>query len=245
MADRPLPTLSPVTTVEAPRSDGSPAAWLDEGEVSPQWAPPTGDPVRRTRVPGSLVYGGVVLALVLVMAGGWGAGGFDRRTDLIRPVEPGAVISTGPFELSFAEATAQQLLDTNGAVTEWEIVMIGQARTTGDVTIAPTYSGSEGMFTVWDPAAGILVSPKGASIGDYTPSFGGNERSLLAPGLPATGYRLSATFPADYRPGPTIRLLVADLVYRAKYLTSDEEAWDDQASGSGLDLPLRVLPKKT
>ena len=46
-ADRPLPTLSPVTTVEAPRGDGPPAAWLDEGKVSPEWAPPTGDPVRQ------------------------------------------------------------------------------------------------------------------------------------------------------------------------------------------------------
>ena len=30
-----------------PPRDGPPAAWLDEGKVSPEWAPPTGDPVRQ------------------------------------------------------------------------------------------------------------------------------------------------------------------------------------------------------
>jgi hypothetical protein len=235
-----------VTAAETVRPDGPPSGtWLDEGQVSPQWAPPAGDPVRRPRVPGALVYGGVVLVLVLLLAAVWGAGGFKQRTDLIRPVQPGALISTGPFELSFTEATAQQLLDSKGVVTEWEIVVIGQARTTGDVSIAPTYFGADGIFTIQDLAANITATPKSATIGDDTPTFGSNERSLLAPGLPATGYRLKVTLPASYQPGPTIRLLVADQVYRAKYLTTDEEAWDDQASGTGLHLPLRVVPPKT
>ena len=142
----------PVTATETALPDGPPAAWLDEGEVSPEWAPPAGNPVRRPRVRGSLIYGGVVLALVLVIAVLWSAGGFGQRTDLLRPVEPGAVFSTGPFELTFTEATAQQKLETDG-VMKWEIVVIGRARNTGDVTMAPPTSDPTTYSRSRTPAA--------------------------------------------------------------------------------------------
>lgn len=226
--------------MQAPRGDGSPAAWLDEGEVSPEWAPPAGDPVRRPRVPGSLVYGGVVLALLLVVAVVWGAGGFDRRTDLLRPVEPGALISTGPFEFTFTEATAQA---NSGVVPTWEIVVIGQARTTGDETIAPKYSGNDSMFAIRDLATNTTADPKSVGIGGQN-ELGISSRRFLAPGLPPTAYRLTFDVPATYQPGPTIRLGVMDLVYEARYLTSDEEGWFNGTYGSRLDLPVRVLPQK-
>lgn len=66
----------------------------------------------------------------------------------------------------------------------------------------------------------------------------------MTPNLPPTGYRLTFPLPAEFRPGPTIRLGVADLVYEAKYLTTDEKAWNNDLRGSRIDLPLRVLPPK-
>ena len=200
-----------------------------------------GSPVRRSRVPGSLIYGGVLLALVLSIAVVWGAGGFGRRTDLLRPVEPGALITTGPFEFSFTEATAQQQLDADGAATKWKIVVTGQARTTGDETIAPNYFGDFGMFVIRDPASTTTAVPDSAAIGDVEGS-GYTLRTDLVPGLPPTGYRLTFTLPVGYQPGPTIRFGVFDLVYVDRYLLIDEKAWRNGTYASRLDLPVRVLP---
>jgi hypothetical protein len=234
-----------VTATEAVRPEGPPSGvWLDEGEISRDWAPPAGDPVRRPRLPGSLIYGGVLLVLVLITAAVWGAGGFGQRTDLLRPVEPGAPISSGPFELVFTEATAQQQRDPNGGDTKWEVVAIGRARNTGDVSMAPFWSGPENLFAIKDPGSNLTAEPASVDIGDDPDRIGIYSRSQLTPGLPATGYRIAFTLPADFRPGPTIRLGVADLVYEAKYLTNDEKDWNAKMYGSRVDLPLRELPAK-
>ena len=222
--------LAPVTGV-----------WVDEGEVSSDWAPPAGDPVRRSRLPGSLIYGGVVLALVLLIAVVWGAGGFGKRTDLLRPVEPGATFRTGPYEFAFTEATAQQQLDADEKPTTWEIVVIGQARTTGDETIAPSYFGDGGMFALRDLASDTIVSAKSTAIGEIN-AQGSSPRMHLVPGLPLTGYRLIFELPLSYQPGPTIRFGVVDLVYETRSLISGEKGWGNGTYASRLDLPVRVLP---
>ena len=231
----------PVTATQTERPEGPPrATWLDEGEVNPQWAPPGGDPVRRSPVPGSLVYGGVVLALVLTIAPVSAFGGFDRRTDLLRPVQPGTLISTGPFELSFTEATAQRLTDSKETVI-WKIVVIGQARTTSDETIAAKHFGSASMFAIRDLATNTTAEPKSATIGEPD-ELGLSSRSSLAPGLPPMEYRLTFELPASYQPGTVLRLAVMDLEYAARYLTSEEEGWFNEIGGSRLDLPVRVRP---
>jgi hypothetical protein len=222
-------------------AEGLSGVWLDEGEVSAQWAPPTGEPVRQSRVPGSLIYGGVVLALVLTIALVWGLGGFGKRTDLLRPVEPGALISTGPFEFRFTEATAQQQRDSNGVVTKWQIVVIGQARTTGNETIAPKYDGDYGMFVIRDMASTATATAESATIGDQE-GIGDVVRTRLVPGLPLTPYQLSFPLPASYQPSPTIRFGVFDLVYKDPYLLEDQKEWRNGTYASRLDLPVRVLP---
>jgi hypothetical protein len=232
----------PVTGTATERPEGPPAAaWLDEGEVNPEWAPPAGDPVRRPPVSGPLVYGGVMLALLLLLAVVWGAGGFNQRTDLLRPIEPGMLISTGRFEFTFTEATAQQQRDLDGNITTWEIVVIGQARTTGDETIAPTYFGDGGMFALRDLTSGTIVSAKSAMIGEVN-ARGFSPRQHLVPGLPPTGYRLIFELPVSYQPGPTIRFGLIDQVYETRYLVTEEEGWGNGTYGYRLDLPLRVLP---
>jgi hypothetical protein len=231
----------PVIGTETTRREGPSGTWLDEGEVSPAWPAPAGNPARRPRVPGSLVYGGVVLALVLLIAIVWRAGGFAQRTDLLRPVEPGAIISTGPYEFSFTEATAQQQPDFNRGAPTWQIVIIGRARNLSDTSLIPPTLGGQSMFAIKDRASGLSAEPSNQQIGDASDKLGLYSRSALSPGLPSIGYRLVFPMPAEFRPGPTILLGVSDLVYRSKYLTNDKKAWDTALYGSRIDLPLRIL----
>lgn len=219
---------------------GRTPAWLDEGEVSPAWAPPAGAPLRGSRLRGPLVYGLILLSVALVVGLLQLAGGFGRRTDLLTPVGPGTPIGTGPYELTFTEATAQPIRSTDGATTGWEVVAIGSARTTGEEAMAPSWFGSDSVFALRDPAGTAPANPSGVDIGDLIDGRGSGRRDLT-PGLPATGYRVRFDLPADFRPGASIRLAVADLVYDARYLTTDEKAWHNGPYGWRLDLPLRVL----
>ncbi len=232
----PAPYTDPVTVTGTTHPERSATAWLDEGKVNGGWAPPAGNPVRPPRVSGSLVYGGVLLLLVLLLITVWSLGGFGRRTDLLRPVQPGALISTGPFEFTFGEATAQRQRDNT-----WKIVVIGQARTTQDESIAPKYFGEYGMFVLRDPVTRTTALPDQATVGDQV-GAGDAGRIDLVPGLPLVPYRLTFPLPASYQPGRTIVFAVFDVVYEDTYLLTDEKQWHNGTYASRLDLPVRELP---
>ena len=51
------------------------------------------------------------------------------------------------------------------------------------------------------------------------------DRQQFTPGLPLSAYAVVFKYADNYRPGPTIRLAVSELVYGTHYLTSDEEGW--------------------
>jgi hypothetical protein len=229
-----------VSTVPTATSE-RPAAWLDEGGVNPEWAPPAGDSIHPSRVRRGLVYGGTVLSLLLVVGLLYLAGGFEKRTDLLEPVPPGELIVTGPYELRFTEATAQPDTNTDGKVEGWKVVAIGEARNTGDETMAPSVFGSDSVFAIKDPASPLTAA---ADLADFGPSTGYSvfARQHLAPGLPPIAYRVTFKLPPEYRPGGTIQLAVAELRYESPYLTSDEKKWDNGLFGFRLDLPLRELP---
>ena len=80
--------------------------WLDEGQVDPSWSAPSAPPRRSALPPGALsaLVAAVLVALVLPT---WVLGGFERRTDLLRPTAVGTLVTTGPYELRFTRATAQ------------------------------------------------------------------------------------------------------------------------------------------
>ena len=188
-----------------------------------------------------MVYGGTLLSLLLLIGLIYLAGGFEKRTDLLEPVQPGDLIVTGPYELRFTEATAKPDKEADGKLRGWDVVVIGQARNTGDETMAPSVFGSDSVFAVKDAASALTAE---ASTADFGSSVGYTvfDRRHLAPGLPPTDYRVTFELPPEYRPGTVIHLAVAKLVYEDPYLTTDEETWDNGLFGYRLDLPLRELP---
>ena len=231
------------TTPTARRARQS--AWLDEGDVNAEWSAPAGEPVHPSRVRRGLVYGGVLLSLALVVGLLYVAGGFKKRTDLLEPVEPGALIVTGPYELRFTEATAQPETDVDGKVEGWKVVAIGQARNTGDESMAPSLLGNDSVFAVKDPASALTAEAYSADIGSSPGGFSVYDRQHLAPGLPLIEYRVTFKLPPEYQPGSTVSLAVAELVYEDPYLTTDEKTWDNGLFGFRVDLPLRTLPAES
>ncbi len=222
-----------------------PGAWLDEGDVNPEWAAPAGEPIHPSHVRRGLVYGGVLLSLALVVGLLYLAGGFQKRTDLLERVEPGALIVTGPYEFRFTEATAQPETNTDGKVEGWEVVAIGQARNTGDESMAPSLLGNNSVFAVKDPASALTGEAYTADLGSSPGGFGVFDRQHLAPGLPPIDYRVTFKLPPEYQPGTTVTLGVAELVYESPYLTTDEKTWDNSLFGFRVDLALRILPARS
>ena len=131
----------PVQT--APTQSQHSAASADPGTVDPNWTPPedpakTGAPARIARkpIPAAALFGCILIALALLV--GWDArtGGFKKRTDLLKTTPPGTLITSGPYEFRFTEATAQHKKDFGGA-PYWEVVIIGEGRTTGTESSSP------------------------------------------------------------------------------------------------------------
>ena len=153
-AGRGTPAAYTEARVDHPdREPGPAAAWLDEGEVNPEWTPPAGDPIHPSRVRRGLVYGARA-ALRWPWSSGCStspAGSRSGPTCWSRS-RPAHLIVTGPYELRFTEATAQPETDADGKLEGWEVVAIGQARNTGDETMAPSVFGNDSVFAVKDPA---------------------------------------------------------------------------------------------
>ena len=215
---------------------------VDPGGVDPGWPPPSGpsgsDATGRKTIPAWLVYSSILLVLVLLVVAVWAFGGFERRTDLLKTVPPGALITTGPYELRFTEATAQHKKDFDGSLY-WEVVMIGEGRTTGNESISPNYMAGSGMFVSKDDVTQQVSEPHMARMGDGD----GSDRHDFAPGLPLVPYSVIFKYADSYRPGPTIRFAVWDLVYGTHYLASEEEGWHNGTYGQQYYLPVRVLPE--
>ena len=123
--------------------------------------------------------------------------------------------------------------------------MIGQARTTGDETIAPNYFGDDGMFAARRLASGEIVRAKSAAIGDDDEL---RQQSTDSPGPGPAADRV----PADLRAGAQLPAGAHHPARRRRiwstsdaHLISDEKGWNNGTYASRLDLPVRVLPPET
>jgi hypothetical protein len=186
------------------------SSFVDRSRPPPPSGPSGSDaPVRKT-IPASLVYGWIFLVLVLLVVTVWGFGGLKRRTDLLRTVPVGTLLTTGPYEFRFTEATAQHKKNYHDTFY-WEVVMVGEGRTIGTESISPSYTGNGWMFISKDDASQEIAMPDSMRMGESQ----GFTRYRFTPGLPLSPYSVVFKYKDSYRPGPTIRFVVWDLVYGA------------------------------
>ena len=200
----------PVQT--APTQSQHSAASADPGTVDPNWTPPedpakTGAPLHVSpsrRQPCS----DASLSLALCCGCDLGFGGFKKRTHLQKSTPPGTLITSGPYEFRFTEATAQHKKDFGGA-PYWEVVIIGEGRTTGTESSSPKYFGADSMFVSKDDGTEQVVVSESVRMG----AGRSYDRHQFTPGLPLSAYAVVFKYADNYRPGPTIRFGVSELVY--------------------------------
>lgn len=181
----------------------------------------------------------MLVVLALLVGGFWGFGGFEKRTDIQRPVAPGQRFITGPYELSFTEATVQRAKDPATGGPVWKVTVLGEGRTTAKESTSPEIVGTgNAMFALKDPGTGQVAVPTSSRLG-ADDSF---DRLNFTPGLPSIPYAVVFNLDRNYRPGPVLRFGVIDLVYGTHLLTSDEKVWHNGFYLNVIPLPVRVLP---
>ncbi len=223
-----------------PTDSATSRVWLDEGEVDATWSPPDAQPPEQAVRP-VLTYGGIGLALVLVVALVWGLGGFDRRTDALLDTPVGTTVTTGPYQLRFTEATAQQRTDNQGEVS-WRVSVRGEGLTTGTTTIAPDYLGDDGMFAAKDRATGEVQTPEGQTFRPGGATFGG----AFTPGLPMQPLAIQFDFTKDYRPGTDLTFVVFQLeLSDTSLLGNQDERWNNTDTAYRFQVPVTELPPAT
>jgi hypothetical protein len=146
-------------------------------------------------------------------------------------------VHDGPYEFRFTAATAQRKKDFDGTFY-WRVTMIGEGRTTGKESISPSYLPNSGMFVSKDDGTQQITMPDSVRMGNE-----GYDRHRFTPGLPLIPYSVVFKYDDTYRPGPTIRFVVWDVVYGKHFLASDEEGWHNGRYGYQFYLPVRVLPE--
>lgn len=234
----------------APTGSPGPSTWTDDQAPDPRWPAPTpgvgptvaedhpavaAEPRRGPRA--ALVWGAIGLALVLVVVAVWGLGGFDRRQDLFIPVEPGQVVTVGPYELAFTEATVQYVLEDK----VYEVQAVGTGRTTGEESIAPSSLAGSSFSYAQDP-----ISREIQRVDRYR--FGPGEEITLRPKafVPGLGpIPFVAQFKFTARPGERIRLVLFNQEFSDKSVFGNQDPiWNNTNSGYDLALPLTRLPDR-
>jgi hypothetical protein len=181
---------------------------------------------------GRVVTAVAAVVLLALLGGVWAAGGFGYRQDLFTPVDPGALVRSGPFELTLTEATVQHKTSSDG----YEVTVLGTARTTGDESISPAI-GSGGFVFAQDRATREVQPASSFRLG-ATDSFFGPDS--LTPGLPPVPVAASFRFPTA--PAGPLRVVVYEQEFTTAYVLSDELAWRSTRKGAELMLPVRRLP---
>lgn len=187
---------------------------------------------RRGRSRGTLTVATLSLVTVVVLV--WALGGFGYRQDLFTATGPGSLITTGPYEFRFTEATVQHRRQGN----DYQVVVSGEGRTTGDTSIQPM-TGDAGFLGAQAKATREFRSSYAVNLGraDYSSL----RLRFFTPGLAPVPVFVTFQFSAD--PGDAVRMIVFGQRYTTPYVFGSEEGWQQTRSASHLLLPLRVLPE--
>jgi hypothetical protein len=203
------------------------AAALDEAAAEEEARAKAAARLRRGRIATAVVVGVLVLVVGVVAL----LGGFERRKDLVTRVEVGSVITTGPYEVTLASGTVQHTTSQD----EWDVVVTGTARTTGDTSIAPR-TGNNAFVYAKDVRSGEAQPLYYSRIGQTS---GIENLDTLTPGLPPVPWALTFRFKAD--PGDDILLAVFQQEYTTPYIFGDEKGWVPTADASTMTMPLERL----
>jgi hypothetical protein len=187
---------------------------------------------------GWLLSAGLVVGLAALVTLIWGLGGFERRTDLLRSTVPGTLITVGPYELTFDEATAQRR-ERFDDTFYWQLTVVGSGRTTGDESLAPRI-GETGTFVSKDTRSGETQVPSGIRYG-VAASF--TDGARFTPGLPPVPVRVEFEYDDVYLPDATLRFVVFQLEFEDNSLIGGQDkTWNKTNHGFDHLLPVRVLP---
>lgn len=174
------------------------SVWLDTDPLETDWRSPD----RGLRI-GRLLLA-VLLVLTLVAGALWASGGLRERTDERIFVEPGVVFESGPFQLSFESARIWEVKYGDGPREEWKVRVYGFGRTTGD----RSRSLSSRHAAIGRMGSGTAEEATVSAVGQYR-DFGAE----FQPGMAMTSVELDVDLPADFEPGDTIDLAVANLEF--------------------------------
>jgi len=179
------------------------------------------------------------LAVLVVVGLVVGLGGFDRRTDTLRPATLGAEIDSHNLIFTLTGATLQAVARLDGA-TEWKVEVAGRVRNPNEEALAPVL-GPSGNFILHDASSGLTAEPESVTLGVSS------RRYLVPPGNTAMPLTIDFTLPADYAPQAVIEIAVAPMEHTANTvlgLGDGELVWnlDSAAAMSLVQLPLTRLP---
>ncbi|HEY3337855.1 MAG TPA: hypothetical protein VGK18_05095 [Propionicimonas sp.] len=180
-----------------------------------------------------------LLAVLVVIGLVVGLGGFARRTDMLRPAEPGTEIDSHNLVFTINTATLQAVAPITGD-TEWKVQVYGLVRNPGDEALAPIL-GPNGNFVLHDATSGLIAEAETVTLG------ASGRRALVPPGNTTLPMTIDFTLPAGYAPQAEVELAVAQMEHTANAvlgLNDGELVWniDSYAPASLLRLPLTRLP---
>lgn len=227
------PALDPLR--RAPTRPGAPTGVrADPGRLDPSWGAP--------RQLGSLprwVLITVPLALVVALvATVIAVGGFEARTDRIVRVPADSVLTTGPFQVTFAGGTAVKTKDYDDKVI-WKITVVGTIQTTDPRSDQPDVLESSDV-SANVPTNQELISTNHVAIGNRIGSDYGTGQ--VTPGLGPVPIRWEFDLPETSPPTELLRLVVWQQEYVDNTITqTGERSWNRTQDGYELLVPITVV----
>lgn len=212
---------------------------LDPERLSPRWPGP-----RRFRpLPGWFPWLSTVLALLLAVGAVTALGGWQKRSDQLVTMAPGATLDCHNLVLTLVSATAQR----TGAKDEpsWEVLVHGTAINPNDETLS-VVSGESGQFAAKAYPQDLISIPS-------VTRFGAESDPLSRTGVPPGGIELPMTvkfeFPPEYSPSGVLAVLAVEMEHTANDVLNiggGEKTWNS-AGGRGylVYVPVTVLPDDT
>lgn len=218
----------------------------------PTWAPPAADQTPagvpgpagpRRRLPtAAKVLLAAVLALVVVIAGLWAAGGFQTRQTLVDK-QAGEPLDLGPVEL-----TVQQAISYDFA-GEAQIEVPASCRLTTEQSAGTVhYAIARNSFAGVRVNGEVQLSPEVMmTLGVDDGLYFGQTRQILSPGVPAVACVLRFTLPLAALDADTVTVLLWRLQFTEQGNVKNDQdtskTWNASSDGYRVQLPLTQVAR--